>query len=296
MMDEVLNFLTHLRLHYQFFILSGGFLLGGLMADQMDTAQFWLQYLNVHLLLFGGATAFNSFWDKDKGPIGGLRHPPEMTPWMRPASLLFMISGWIWAFGPGWAYAVIYGASFLLFWLYSTPLARWKGNPHLSMVAIAISTGFNSVLLGAIAAGGAITVSVSISALGASMILLSLYPVSQVYQMDEDRTRGDHTFAIQYGLHGVKLCYLFCFFGGLILLCTGLYQIYPVPASVFFIIGLCSGSILLRFVVKLKGRTQEFGRVMQMKLFASLSFVLLLLIFNSVRYEWVELLILKDYF
>lgn len=288
MIRQFYHFLVHLRLHYQFFILSGGFLLGGLMAGQMDAGQFWLQFLNVHLLLFGGATAFNSWWDKDEGPVGGLKHPPGMSAWMRPASVVLMFGGWGISIQQGVFYFAIYGVSLILFWLYSTPVARWKGNPILSLVAIGVSTGFNSVLLGTIAAGGIITWNVSISAAGASFILLSLYPVSQVYQMEEDRARGDQTFAIEYGLTGVKRFFTPAFFGGLILLCSGLYMQHPLPALIFFISGSISGVILLRLLYKLRGVSHEYGKVMQMKFFASLSFVLLLLIINSIRYEWVN--------
>ncbi len=296
MMKEIGHFLLHLRLHYQLFILPGGFLLGGLMADQMNTAQFWLQFINVHIFLFGGATAFNSFWDKDEGPIGGLKNPPEMTEWMRVASLAMMFVGWAWSVTFGLIYFVIYGVSLLLFWLYSTPLARWKSHPYLSLLAIAISTGLNSVLLGTIAAGGSITISVTISAFGASFILLSLYPVSQIYQIDQDKKRGDRTFAIEYGIDGVKFFFVISYLFGLILFSAGLLQVYTYPAVIFFILGLISGVILLRLLLRLKGMESEYSSVMKMKFLASLSFVIFLLILNAIRYEWIGDTVLKSYF
>ena len=295
-MKEIGHFLLHLRLHYQLFILPGGFLLGGLMADQMNTAQFWLQFINVHIFLFGGATAFNSFWDKDEGPIGGLKNPPEMTEWMRVASLAMMFVGWAWSVTFGLIYFVIYGVSLLLFWLYSTPLARWKSHPYLSLLAIAISTGLNSVLLGTIAAGGSITISVTISAFGASFILLSLYPVSQIYQIDQDKKRGDRTFAIEYGIDGVKFFFVISYLFGLILFSAGLLQVYTYPAVIFFILGLISGVILLRLLLRLKGMESEYSSVMKMKFLASLSFVIFLLILNAIRYEWIGDTVLKSYF
>lgn len=296
MLKEIGHFLLHLRLHYQFFILSGGFLLGGLMADQMNTVQFWLQFLNVHVLLFGGATAFNSYWDKDEGPIGGLKNPPKMTDWMRVAALTFMYVGWVWSLTIDWLYFVIYGLSLLLFWLYSTPLARWKSHPHLSLFAIAVSTGVNSVLLGTIAAGGTLSQYVIISAFGASLILLSLYPVSQIFQIEQDKKRGDRTFAVMYGTEGVKFFFVISYLFGLILFSAGLLQVYPYPAVTFFILGLISGVILLRLLLRLKGMESEYSSVMKMKFLASLSFVLFLILLNAIRYEWIGETILKTYF
>jgi hypothetical protein len=98
------HFILHLRLHYQLFILSGGYLLGGLIADEPLWKQYWLQFLNVHVLLFGGATAFNSYWDRDEGPVGGLRNPPAMERWMRDLSLAMQAAGLLWAATAYWAY------------------------------------------------------------------------------------------------------------------------------------------------------------------------------------------------
>jgi len=56
---ELWHFILHLRWHYQVFILSGGFLLGGLLSSDINVSWFVIQFANVHLLLFGGATAYN---------------------------------------------------------------------------------------------------------------------------------------------------------------------------------------------------------------------------------------------
>lgn len=288
MIREIKHFLMHLRLHYQIFILSGGYLLGGFMANQMDAMLYWQQFVNIHVLLYGGATAFNSYWDKDTGPIGGLKSPPKMTPWMHHFSIFLMISGGIWAFSTGVLYGSVYSVSILFFWLYSTPLARWKGHPHLSLIAIGISTGLNSVLLGVLAAGAQLSVLVLLSSAGAALILLSLYPVSQIYQTDEDTRRGDCTFAIRYGITGVKNFFLAAYFSGLLLLCISMFWVYPAAAGILFITGLCSGFILCKLIFGLKGEFSEYSSVMKIKFFASFSFVLFLLIANSLRYGWLS--------
>ncbi|MDZ7807429.1 MAG: hypothetical protein U5K71_09980 [Gracilimonas sp.] len=163
---------------------------------EVNWPQFWLQFLNVYVLLFGGATVYNSWWDKDEGPIGGLKSPPKMQPWMWPASMVIQYIGLFWAISVGWNFVIIYAISMLFFWLYSSPITRWKGKPILSLVAIGISTGTNSFFLGYLAAGGyPITWIEDIIAIGVACLILSLYPVSQVYQSDEDMKRGDETFA-----------------------------------------------------------------------------------------------------
>ncbi|MDX1592040.1 MAG: UbiA family prenyltransferase [Balneolaceae bacterium] len=297
MFRQIGHFILHLRLHYQFLILSGGYLLGGLMSDSMDTLSYWMQFLNVHVLLYGGATAYNSWWDKDEGPIGGLRNPPKMAKWMHPVSLLFMFSGLIWAFvSVGWVFAAVYAVSLLLFWLYSTPLARWKGHPVLSMIAIGVSTGLNSVLLGALAAGGILTPVIITAAVGASLILLSLYPVSQIFQIMEDKQRGDRTFAAVFGLSAVKKFYYLSYFSGIILLSYAMIQKFPVPAIALGVAGTISGIIIGKIIVNLTGVTEEYSTVMRIKFMASLSFVIFLFVSNLIRHDWVTIDSLQLYF
>lgn len=287
MLRELYNFFLHLRLHYQFLILSGGFLLGGFMAGQMETLQFWLQFLNVHILLFGGATAYNSWWDKDEGPIGGLKHPPKMEKWMHGASLGMMFLGLLAAAAAGWMFSLIYFVSLVLFWLYSTPHARWKGRPILSLVAIGISTGFNSVLLGTLAAGGTISPVVLLSAIGATFILLSLYPVSQIFQMQEDAGRNDITFAIRFGMAGVKRFFAISYVLGAFLLCISVILIHALAAAVLFVGILLSGIFVASLIFKMSGDKNEYAIVMKTKFFASLLFVCFFLAGNALQYGWI---------
>ncbi|MEX0769802.1 MAG: UbiA family prenyltransferase [Balneolaceae bacterium] len=291
----MIRFIIHLRLHYQLFILSGGYLLGGVWVSDLDLTNFWLQFLNVHILLYGGATAFNSWWDKDEGPIGGLKNPPEMEPWMRELSLLIQFAGLIWAFSAGRGFAVVYGVSMVFFWLYSTPLARWKGSPVLSLAAIGVSTGTNSVLLGAFAGGGTLTFELLMAAAGSGLILLSLYPVSQIYQIEEDRKRGDETFAARFGIQGVQRFFALAFITGIGLIAFSLFEEMRYISISFAGVGTVAWLLLLFWVYHLKAEKEEYDEVMKIKFVASLLFVMFLLLVLSARHlshgiEWTDTL------
>lgn len=284
MIKQLLNFFIHLRLHYQFFILSGGYLMAALFVQDINWTQYSLQFLNVHVLLFGGATAYNSWWDKDEGAIGGLKHPPKMNKWMWVVSMLIQYIGLVWALFIGTQYAIIYIFSMLLFWLYSTPLARWKGKPFLSLLAIGVSTGTNSFLMGYIAAGASpISLMQIITALGVASIFLSLYPVSQVFQTEEDQKRGDRTFAILYGLKGVKVLFIVLFISGSSILTFALYQESQGLGYLFGVMCFLSFAGLIYFIGTLKGKEEEYATVMKIKFLASFSFVLFILANLFVR-------------
>ena len=290
MLREIGHFLLHLRLHYHFFLLSGGYLLGGFMAGTLNLTDYLTQFLNIHILLYGGATAYNSYWDRDTGPIGGLKNPPKMTRWMHPASLLLMIAGLALALPMGTLYTIIFLISLLTFWLYSTPHARWKQHPTLSLLAIAVSTGITSVLLGTLAAGGSITnAPVAASTLGATLILLSMYPVSQIFQIDEDRARGDRTFAVQFGIQGVRRFFAISFLFGLMFIAAGIATQSVLAAVILSAGALASYGLIYRILAGLKGNPSEYSKVMRAKFLASLSFVLFFLAGNAMMYGVVSI-------
>ncbi|MGD8427766.1 MAG: UbiA family prenyltransferase [Balneolaceae bacterium] len=276
---QLWHFLLHLRWHYQLFILSGGFLLGGFLSPVLHLQWFILQFLNVQLLLFGGATAYNSYWDKDTGPIGGLKNPPRMERWMWAASLIIQMLGLFLAIPLGRLYLSVYALSMLLFWLYSTPLARWKGRPLKSLLAIGLSTGFNSVLLGYLAAGNrSVNPYVLIAALGVTFLLLSLYPISQIYQREEDCRRGDQTFAVQYGITIVFRFFEITYLAGMILIAIAITYFHTLLGVLFGILGLVTGFIVRSHIKTLSAGKADYDKIMHIKYGTSMVFVIFLLI------------------
>ncbi|MEL7833964.1 UbiA family prenyltransferase [Fodinibius sp. Rm-B-1B1-1] len=300
LVKELWHFVLHLRWHYQLFILSGGFLLGGLLSSGLEIWSFIIQFLNVHLLLFGGATVYNSYWDKDEGPIGGLKHPPKIVPWMWGASLIFQFIGFGIAIREGVVFTGIYGSSMFFFWLYSTPLARWKGHPIKSLVAIGVSTGLNAVLMGYLAAGNSqLPFWVLVAALGASLLLLSLYPISQIYQQDEDRKRGDRTFAVRYGKRGVERFFIGGFTSGLVLVALAMGQSHVMLSVLFGVVGLLILIVVYQIISSLDSTEGDYSTVMWIKYGTSLGFVCFLIASIILKHieidgiSWVAKLLLE---
>jgi 4-hydroxybenzoate polyprenyltransferase len=269
---------VHFRLHYQIFILSGGYLFGALFTGGFNADLFWLQFLNVAVLLFGTATVYNSWHDKDEGPIGGLKHPPLMQPWMRKVALWMQFGGLLLAHYAGIEFTYLYLISMVFFWLYSTRRARWKGHPIKSLFAIGISTGTNSFWMGYFAAGGgSFNFEIVIAGIGTAFVFLSLYPVSQIYQMRSDSNRGDRTFAIEFGIKGVKRFYSTAYYTGLVLAGVPLVLYMWQLGLLFLLAGAVTGRIVGVKVGALKGDTSEYNDVMKTKYMTSLSFVTFIL-------------------
>ncbi len=277
LLRECRHFCIHLRWHYQVFILSGGYLLGGLLSGLHSPGDFLYHFLVIHLLLFGGATVYNSYWDRDEGPIGGLRNPPPLAPWTRPASLALQFGGLLISLPLGVVYTLFYLVSMLMFWLYSHPVYRWKGHPLLSLLAIGVSTGTNSLVFGYLAAGSGWDPMVLVPAAGVALIMLSLYPVSQIYQSREDEARGDRTFVVAFGAKAVFGFFMVAYAAGTALVAAGFFWYQPWLTVVFLIVALLAGGITALFLRSLRGEPSEYGTVMRVKYTMSLLFVLFLL-------------------
>jgi len=284
---QIVSFITHLRWHYQLGVLSGGYLLAGLYVDNLELGAYLLQFLNVHLLLFGGATAFNSYWDKDEGPVGGLKNPPPMAEWMLPASMGLQFLGLALASNQGDLFFGFYLLSMVLFWLYSYPGVRWKGRPFLSVLAIAVSTGTNSFFMGYMA-GSQIalpSLPIIVVALGCALILVSLYPISQWFQTEADSERGDATFAREYGKKGIIRFFSVCFFTGTVITGVTLFQMVSgILGGLFLLIGLAIGLNITNVIKSLEGRSEEYDKVMNIKYFTSFSFVAFILIAIVIKH------------
>ena len=267
--SEILAFLVHLRLHYQFFILSGAFLAGAVFAGGMGPS-FPLQFLSVHVLLFGGVTVYNSFWDRDIGPIGGLRRPPPLAPWTLPASWLLQYCGLALAALASPASPWVYAVSMLFFWLYSRPGIRWKGRPLLSLVAIGASTGICGFLLGYLHARPVrLAPEAVLAAAGTAAVIVSLFPLSQIYQVGEDLSRDDRTFAARYGIAGVRTAYRVLFAAGIGLLAAAFGLRHAWLGWLFLGVGSAAGASIWLAIRALEPAPEAYGRVMTVKYAAS---------------------------
>ena len=194
--------LIHLRLHFQLLlapIFLWGFLLGGGQLNSRAVAAFVI----VHFFLYAGATAYNSAYDRDVGPVGGLERPPPVDDRLLPFSIGVLLVGWGLSGLLGGGLWLVYGGILLFAVAYSHPRLRWKGSPWPSLVTIFVGQGVLGYLAGWVAAEGSLDGLVRLDgvlgALAASLIVTGFYPLTQVFQIDEDRARGDRTLAVAWG-------------------------------------------------------------------------------------------------
>ena len=208
-----------------------------------------------------------------------------MRPWMRWASFFLMMVP-----APFLMYDIVsdnlpivsfavYGLSFFLFWAYSSPIIRWKGHPYLSVLVIFLSTGTNGFFIGYFSSSGmSFSLLSVIAACGVASILVSLYPISQLFQLEEDQQRGDNTLALQIGVKGVRAYYFITYSLGTILLSGSLSFINPRLAVFFFMASITGFMLTYSVLHKLQGTEKEYKQVISIKYLSSFSFLLYILI------------------
>ncbi len=196
------DLILHLRLHWQV-LLSPLFLWGFLLSGGEVNVRLWVVLGIFHVLFYGGATALNSYYDRDEGPIGGLWNPPQVTQQLLVFAVTVQIVGLVLILfinRPLFVLALVMGA---VGNAYSHPAIRFKSHPWSSLLAVSIFQGMGGTaagwLCGQVDWTTLFSAKAALGMLAASLVITGFYPLTQIYQREEDRRRGDITFAVRWG-------------------------------------------------------------------------------------------------
>jgi 4-hydroxybenzoate polyprenyltransferase len=201
------DILLHFRLHWQLMLAPlffWGFLLSaGERAPELLTARFWAVFAIFHILFYGGATALNSYYDQDEGPVGGLWDPPQVTRDLFVVSVAAQVIGLVLVF---FVSLPLFLLSLLMGFVgnaYSHPAIRLKARPWTSLLAVSIFQGMGGTAAGWLLGQEDWTTLFSLKALlgflSASLIITGFYPLTQVYQRAQDGKQGVISFAVYAG-------------------------------------------------------------------------------------------------
>lgn len=244
-MSLIVDLLVHLRLNYQL-LLAPIFLWGYFLAGGQPDGHFWLAFLAFHVCLYGGITAYNSYYDRDEGPVGGLVKPPPVSQALLPFSLAIQGVGILLAAMVNFSFLAIYLAIFVMGIAYSYPAIRWKSRPLAGLATVAVGQGVLACLGGWVTAKPDLLSLDGVAWLGVlavTFITAGFYPLTQIYQIDEDLARGDFTFAVWAGPRGAFTFALVCQGGAAVMLVMLLARLLsPLEA---LLVGLFYGLLLL---------------------------------------------------
>jgi 4-hydroxybenzoate polyprenyltransferase len=149
--------------------------------------------------LNGGTLAVNSAFDRDEGDIAYLRNPPPPPAHLFAFGLGLMAAGLGIAFLLPKPFTADYGVCFVLSVLYSVPPFRLKAVAGADWLINMWGFGTLTPFAGWATTGLPLDPARTLVLLAFCPLFAALYPLTQLYQMEEDRRRGDHTLALRLG-------------------------------------------------------------------------------------------------
>ena len=197
---RLLPYLLHLR-PLEWPIMSAHFLLGSLLAAgwPLPGRAAWFGWFVFVVLLNGGTLAINSAFDKDEGDIGYLKQPPPPPRYLLPMSSLMLAASLGLGFLLPPAFAWSNAACVVMSVLYSVPPVRLKARAGWDLVINMVGFGALTPMAGWGISGRPLPPWFIAVVIGFALLFGALYPATQIYQIEEDRARGDRTLVIRVG-------------------------------------------------------------------------------------------------
>ena len=198
--------LLHLRIPFSFFLLPV-YLFALSISPDYRFLDALLVFFIVHFLLYPASNGYNSYFDRDEGSIGGLEHPPPVSQQLYYVSLGLDVA----AIALGSLISDLFAGMLLVYGLiskaYSHPAVRLKKHPIIGWLVAGFFQGFFTVLMVYVGVNRAGVVELGqpvvwVGALLTSTMLWGSYPMTQIYQHEEDLKRGDTTLSYQLGVRG----------------------------------------------------------------------------------------------
>jgi 4-hydroxybenzoate polyprenyltransferase len=169
---------------------------GGKLGSAALGVGLWVACLN------GGTLAINSAFDRDEGDVAYLKRPPPPPRHLFAFGFGLMLAGQMLAFLLPPPYVAAYAACFLLSLLYSVPPVRLKAVAGADWLINMWGFGAITPFAGWATTGLPLPRAETLVLLAFCPLFAALYPLTQLYQADEDRRRGDRTLALRLGMAG----------------------------------------------------------------------------------------------
>jgi 1,4-dihydroxy-2-naphthoate octaprenyltransferase len=206
-MKYLRSILLHLRIPFSFFLLPVYLFALAISPNVGESRLIW-SFIIIHFLLYPASNGYNSYFDKDEKSIGGLKNPPPVNIGLYATSLLFDLLAVILGFVK---VNLLFALMLLVYGLvskaYSHPAIRIKKYPIGGWLIIGLFQGVFTFLMCYVGINGfemenLVQAKVLVPGLLTSVMLWGNYPMTQVYQHEEDAKHGDTTISMMLGIRG----------------------------------------------------------------------------------------------
>lgn len=197
----------HLRIPFSYFLMPVYLFSLCVSPNFTPNAMLWT-FVILHLFLYPASNGYNSYFDKDEKSIGGLEKPPPVNKGLYFLALLFdaiaIVLGYIMINRTFAIMLFMYG---IVSKAYSHPSFRLKKYAISGWLITGLFQGLFTVLMCYVGINNypitsALKPQVLLAGCLATFMLLANYPMTQVYQHEEDARRGDRTISLMLGIRG----------------------------------------------------------------------------------------------
>jgi 1,4-dihydroxy-2-naphthoate polyprenyltransferase len=202
-----------------------------------------------HLLVFPSSNAYNSYHDRDEGPIGALAAPPKATKRLLHVANAMDVAAGALSLLVNLSFTVFVVAFFIISRLYSNRAIRFKKLPVIAFLVVCICQGAGIFCANIFGLSSVVMFSrpeVVLAAITTSFFIAVLYPLTQIYQHESDGKDGVTTISMLLGKRATFLFSgaMFAFASCFIYLSFSyegedgnfwLFNLVMLPAAIYFI-------------------------------------------------------------
>lgn len=196
----------HLRFAFSFFLLPV-YVFALSQVPFVHTINAWMVFIAWHFFVYPASNGYNSYFDRDEGSIALVEHPPKVDQSLYYSSLILEAAGILLAMLVNLEFMVAVITYGLLSKLYSHPAVRLKKYPVYSFLVIFIFQGafvywFSYAAISGLSVFDGFNLNFFLAGMVCSCLIGASYPLTQVYQHEEDSKRGDKTLSLLLGVRG----------------------------------------------------------------------------------------------
>lgn len=191
-----------LRFHFSFFLMPVyWFALSQIKNINWPDAL--LVFFILHLLVYPASNGYNSFMDRDTSPIGGLKNPLQPTKQLFFVTVIFDLTALALSFIISCVFAIGIFFYILASRAYSYRKIRLKKFPIIGYLTVIIFQGAVTFFLVFHGSSSNHSLQVPVLAMiAASLLIGGFYPLTQIYQHEEDKKDDVITISFLLGYQG----------------------------------------------------------------------------------------------
>ena len=209
------DIIRHLRIPFSFFLFPI-YCFSLSLATDINWFNAFIIFICLHFFIYPGSNSYNSYMDKDEGSIGGLKNPPPSTRKLYFTSIIMDSTGLAFALFIGIEFLLSVFCYVLVSKAYSWQVTRLKKHGVLSWIIVLLFQGaYTYFLINYFVSNtenyGWVNTYNFTGMTIASLFVGAYYPLSQIYQHEEDARRGDKTISFLLGVKGTFILSLLLF-------------------------------------------------------------------------------------